>query len=240
MLAIASLPFVFNNLIVFWNGSLENPIFVFYMNKKKVLDFLKLHRDSFFDAKPYADETEHPAPTDSRSWSQILVSLVTGINGIARKKGADLADGSDVKAANTWGAIDTPRFNGVIKAGTKSDHAGKMTSLNAMPYLFFVLWDNEPVNNRERCRIWVVKTQSDKIFRALCRKWYKQRAAGEITSDNFQLHPPRGLNTDAFRNTCGNLNYPLLYSAEWVNDKFIQTVYNPGVLENGTCTKVAV
>ena len=57
-------------------------------------------------------------PVDLRGWSQIIVSVLTGIKGIARKKGADLEDGSDVKAANTWEAIDTPRFNGVIKAGT--------------------------------------------------------------------------------------------------------------------------
>lgn len=209
------------------------------MNRKKVLDFLKLHRDSFFDAKPYADETEHPAPTDSRSWSQILVSLITGIKGLAREKGADLSDGSDVKAANTWGAIDTPRFNGVIKAGTKSDKAGKMSSLDVMPHLFFVLWDNEPTNNRERCRVWVVRTQSDRVFRAMCRKWYKQRDAGEIISNNFQLHPPRGRNSNIFRNTCGNLSYPLLLSVEWVDDKYEVTEYIPNVLEEGVCTKVA-
>ena len=75
-------------------------------NKKKrpptrVIEFLNLHRQAFFDAAPYADETEHPNPSDSKSWSQILVSLLTDTKGLARKKGADLADGSDVKAANT-------------------------------------------------------------------------------------------------------------------------------------------
>ena len=89
-------------------------------NIEKALEFLNLHHQAYFDAQPYADKTEHPTPDDSRAWSQILVSLLSGINGLARKKGADLADGSDVKAANTWGAIDTPRFNGVIKAGTKT------------------------------------------------------------------------------------------------------------------------
>jgi hypothetical protein len=207
------------------------------MNRKKVLDFLKLHHDSFFDAKPYADETEHPAPSDSRSWSQILVSLLTGIKGVAREKGADLEDGSDVKAANTWGAIDTPRFNGVIKAGTKSAKSGKLESLDDMPYLFFVLWDNEPVNQRERCRVWVVRTQSDRVFRAMCRKWYRLRDEGEIISNNFQLHPPRGKNTDEFRNTCGNLNYPLLFSAEWINERYEVTSYKPNSLKDGVCEK---
>ena len=209
------------------------------MNRAKVLQFLKLHYQSFFDAKPYADETEHPAPTDSRSWSQILVSLLTGIKGLAREKGADLVDGSDVKAANTWGAIDTPRFNGVIKAGTKSAKSGKLESLDDMPYLFFVLWDNEPTNNRERCRVWVVRTQSDRVFRAMCRKWYKLKDEGEIISNNFQLHPPRGRNSNIFRNTCGNLQYPLLFSAEWVTDKYVITEYHTDVLENGICTLAA-
>jgi len=207
------------------------------MNKKKVLAFLKLHHDAFFDVKPYADETDHPTPSDSRAWSQILVSMLTGIKGLAREKGSDLSDGSDVKAANTWGAIDTPRFNGVIKAGTKHSKAGKLEYLDDVPFLFFVLWDNEPQNNRERCRIWVVRPQYDKLFRNICRLWYKQRDAHEIISNNFQLHPPRGKNSDIFRNTCGNLNYPLLLCAEWQNDKYVLAHYDPQVLKTCECSK---
>jgi hypothetical protein len=207
------------------------------MAKRKVLAFLKLHHDAFFDAKPYADETEHPTPSDSRAWSQILVSMLTGIKGLAREKGADLADGSDVKAANAWGAIDVPRFNGVIKAGTKSKKAGKLTYLDDLPYLFFVLWDNEPTNDRERCRVWVVRPQHDKKFRAMCRLWYKQRAGGKIISDNFQLHPPIGKNSDSFTNNCGDLNYPLLLSAEWMNDRYGITHYGPEALKTGECSK---
>jgi hypothetical protein len=56
------------------------------MNKRKVLAFLKLHHDAFFDVKPYADETDHPTPSDSRAWSQILVSMLTGIKGWHVKK----------------------------------------------------------------------------------------------------------------------------------------------------------
>ena len=205
---------------------------------EEVLKLLKLHHESFFDAKPYADTTEHPTPSDSRAWSQILVSLLTGIKGLAREKGADLADGSDVKAANTWGAIDTPRFNSVIKAGTKSDKSGKMESLNAMPFLFFVLWDNEPINNKERCRVWVVRTQQDKVFRAVCEKWYEQREKGEIISNNFQLHPPRGKNSNEFRNTCGNLNYPLLFCAEWEGDHYNITQHDSSVLQVGSCIAI--
>jgi len=203
----------------------------------KVLDFLNLHHKSFFEAQPYADETDHPTPSDTRSWSQILVSLVTGIKGLAREKGADLADGSDVKGANTWGAINTPRFNGVIKAGTKSDKSDKLEYLDDLPYLFFVLWDNEPTNKRERCRIWVVRTQVDPIFRGICERWYNLRSEGKRKSSNFQLHPPRGKNSDIFRNTCGNLVYPLLFQAEYEDDSYKILVNNPELLEIGLCTQ---
>ena len=154
---------------------------------------------------------------------------------MARKKGADLADGSDVKAANTWGAIDTPRFNGVIKAGTKSEHSGQMTYLDKTPYLYFVLWDNEPNNNRERCRIWCVCPPKDKVFREMCKNWYDKLEIGEIVSNNFQLHPPRGKNSNEFRNTCGNLLYPLYFSAEWVNGAYQFTHFDPSIQKKGKC-----
>lgn len=208
------------------------------MNKDKVLQFLKLHHEAFFDAKPYADETGHTTPSDTKSWSQILASLLSGVTGLERKKGADLADGSDVKGANTWDAIDTPRFNGVIKAGTKSDKAGKLEYLDDLPYLYFVLWDNEPENKKERCRVWVVRTREDSVFRAMCSKWYDQRDSGIIKSNNFQLHPPRGKNNDVFTNTCGNLSYPLLFMAVWNEDEYELKTFNPDVLKNGVCTVV--
>jgi len=208
------------------------------MDKDKVLKFLKLHHEAFFEAKPYADETGHTTPSDTKSWSQILASLLSGVTGLARKKGADLSDGSDVKGANTWDAIDTPRFNGVIKAGTKSDKAGKLEYLDDLPYLYFVLWDNEPENKKERCRVWVVRTREDKIFRAICSEWYKQRTQRIIKSDNFQLHPPRGKNSDVFTNTCGNLKYPLLFMAVWNDEEYELKVFNEDVLKNGVCVLV--
>jgi MamI restriction endonuclease len=208
------------------------------MDKSKVLQFLKLHHESFFEAKPYADETGHTTPSDTKSWSQILASLLSGVTGLERKKGADLADGSDVKGANTWDAIDTPRFNGVIKAGTKSDKAGKLEYLDDLPYLYFVLWDNEPENKKERCRVWVVRTKEDEVFRAMCSKWYEQRDQGIIKSDNFQLHPPRGRNSNIFTNTCGNLSYPLLFEAVWNDKEYELKVFDENVLENGQCIQV--
>lgn len=205
-------------------------------NIEKSIAFLNLHYSAFFEAKPFADETQHPNPSDTRGWSQILVSILYGKKGLARQKGADIEDGSDVKGASTWDAIDTPRFNGVIKAGTKSKSSGKLEYLDDLPKLFFVLWDNEPINKRERCRIWVVRPPNDPIFREMCAKWYTQRDEGKITSNNFQLHPPRKLNTNVFRNTCGNLNYPLLFSAERIGDTYVKTHYDIDVLENGICS----
>src|SRR5437868_1451229 len=101
----------------------------------RTIQYLKAHYDAFHDVIEIAREMEHPVPIDTRAWSQILVSVLTGIPGLGRKKGADLIDGSDVKGAITWEAIDTPRFNGVIKAGTKSATAGQIESLDSMPYL---------------------------------------------------------------------------------------------------------
>jgi hypothetical protein len=120
---------------------------------KTALNLLDQHHDSFFGAVEIARETKHPVPVDSRGWSQILVSTLTGIKGLSRQKGADLEDGSDVKAANTWEAIDTPRFNGVIKAGTKSEVSGSVRYLDVTPYIFLVLWDQKSTGVR-RCRTW--------------------------------------------------------------------------------------
>jgi len=203
--------------------------------KKKIVDLLNIHYDTFVATRPYANEALQPVPMDTRAWSQILVSTITGIKGIARKKGADFADGSDVKAANVWDAIDTPRFNGVIKAGTKAKSAGSMDSLNAMPYLFFVLWDTSPTTKRPRCRVWVVRPIKDKVFRGMCSDWYVNRKNGKIKSTNFQLHPPRNKDSNVFTNRCGNLQYPLLLSAEHDKSGFVILTYDTKVLKNGAC-----
>ena len=201
----------------------------------EVLELLRQHRQSFCAAAKFAADTEHPVPSDTRAWSQIVVSLLTGIKGIARKKGADLANGSDVKAANVWLAIDTPRFNGCLKAGRKGVR-GSVALLDDMPYLFFVMWDTEPKHRRDRCRVWVVRPSQDRVFRAMAGKWYKQREDGIIVSDNFQLHPPRNLDSDVFRNKCGNLNYPLLFRAEWTGEAYEVVTYDPRVLKSGSCS----
>ncbi len=186
------------------------------MTEQRVEDALRvldLHYESFYAAEPYASSTGHPVPTDTRGWSQVLVSALTGVKGLGRKKGPDLEDGSDVKGANTWEAIDTPRFNGVIKAGTQASTSGQMSSLDAMPHIYLVLWDKTK-RGTARCRIWVVRPRLDQAFRSMCQAWYSQRASDEIKSDNFQLHPPRGNDSNEIRNSCGNLKYPLYFSAE--------------------------
>jgi hypothetical protein len=105
---------------------------------KEAIELLNKHYDDFYDMVEVARKTGHPVPMDTRGWSQILVSVLTGLSGLARKKGADLEDGSDVKAANTWEAIDTPRFNGVIKSGTKFETvACALKATAARPRLFW-------------------------------------------------------------------------------------------------------
>lgn len=203
----------------------------------EAVELLQIHYDAYMKIKPYADRHEHPHPTDTRGWSQLLVSALTGIKGYARKKGPDLADGSDVKGANCWDAIDTPRFNGCIKAGTKVSTANSMKSLDASPFLFFVMWDTSEHSGNKRCRIWVVRTRDDKEFRRIARSWYRQRASGDITSDNFQLHPPRNVDTNVFTNNCGDLCYPLLFEAQIVSDRATPTHYAPEVLTSGASSR---
>src|SRR5437899_8429085 len=121
------------------------------------LQVLKAHFEAFQDAKRFRERTDQLVPSDTTAWSQILICALTGQKGRARKKGSDLADGSDVKAANCWSAIDTPRFNGAIPAGRKSPAARRASDVSALdniPYLFFVLWDARPGDNKPRCRVW--------------------------------------------------------------------------------------
>jgi hypothetical protein len=208
----------------------------------KALELLDSHYEAFYGVVDLAKETGHPVPMDTRGWSQILASVLTGIKGVARKKGADLDDGSDVKGANTWEAIDTPRFNGVIKAGTKSATSGKIESLDSSPYLFLVLWDHAPDTGNARCRIWCVRPPHDPHFRAMAQSWYSKVESGEIISWNFQLHPPRGKNSNVIRNTCGNLEYPLLFCAERLAEsgKYEIKELHPEVMVSGLCVPTTV
>jgi hypothetical protein len=200
---------------------------------------LEAHYYAFFSACEFAEKTGHPVPCDTRAWSQILVSLLTGIKGRDRGKGSDLIDGSDVKAANCWKAIDTPRFNGAIPSGRISETSRKSLDVSALddtPFIFFVLWD-EGANSAPRCRGWCVRANKDKVFRRMCAEWYSQRASGQIKSDNFQLHPPRFRDDNVFRNKCGNLSYPLLFSAMRSGERFSCVHYDKDVLVSGACSE---
>ena len=203
---------------------------------EKTLHLLNEHYKAFFSIAEIARETGHPVPMDTRGWSQLIVSVLTGIKGLERRKGPDLTDGSDVKGANTWEAIDTPRFNGVIKAGTQAGHSDSMKYLDDTPALFLVLWDIKALE-QHRCRIWAVRPKFDPQFRKICQKWYDARASGKIRSSNFQLHPPRGKDTNKIRNSFGNLSYPLLFSAVRGKTGFTVESHAKNVLINGLCTK---
>ena len=204
------------------------------------LKILNAHHESFFDAKPFADLTDQHVPCDTKAWSQILVCALTGMKGRARKKGSDLSDGSDVKAANLWSAIDTPRFNGSIPSGRKtktSKKASDISALDDMPYLFFVLWDERPSDRHARCRVWCVRPPEDKAFRTMAAEWYRRRNDGTIKSDNFQLHPPRNKDNNVFRNECGNLSYPLVLSVVWNGKAYDEQTYKPQTIDSGVCEK---
>lgn len=203
-----------------------------------VLRLLEVHRAAFHSGAEFAEETGQPVPSDTRAWSQILASLLTGIKGPGRRKGPDLIDGSDVKAANVWMAIDTPRFNGCIKSGRVGEQ-GSLSCLDGMPRLLFVLWDNEPQTQCDRCRVWVVRPPQDKEFRAMAARWYDLRDAGKIRSNNFQLHPPRNQNSNTFRNNCGHLEYPLLLETHWMANGYEVITYAPDVLNTGECRRAS-
>jgi hypothetical protein len=218
---------------------------------KEALELLNIHHEAFWRAAPHASKTGHPVPSDTRGWSQIIVSALTEVKGMERKKGPDLVDGSDVKAANTWEAIDTPRFNGVLKAGTKSKHSGKISFLDDVPHIFFALWDID-ARETHRFRLWVVRTNQDKVFRKLALRWYEAVERGTILKEqnqkltrgvdvgswNFQLHPPRGRDSNMFSNTLGNLEYPLLFQADAtdkIEGKYKQVFLEASVLTTGAC-----
>lgn len=218
---------------------------------KEAIELLNLHHDAFWRAAPHASKTGHPVPSDTRGWSQIIVSALTGLRGMDRRKGPDLIDGSDVKAANTWKAIDTPRFNGVLKAGTKSKHSGKITFLDGTPYIFFPLWD---INQEciHRFRIWVVRPKDDPLFFEMASKWYaaverginlkaegkKTKPPESVGSTNFQLQPPRGKDHNVFGSDFLRLEYPLLFEAHATHPasgNYEQKLRKTSLLRNGLC-----
>ena len=209
--------------------------------RRDVLALLDEHYRSFHTAKRFADRTGHTVPSDTKSFSEVLVSLLTGLPGRSRRKGSDLADGSDVKAANVWDAIDTPRFNGCAPAGRTTSASRKpddVTALDDIPFLFFVLWDERTSPAVPRCRVWCVKPNVDAEFRKLVSKWYDMRQSGEIKSANFQLHPPRNEDHNIIGNSLGRLEYPLFFHAERHGRKYRLMLLDEAVLRQGRCVPV--
>lgn len=204
------------------------------MNKKLLIDILNCHIKSFCDAEKYAKLTGQRTPNDTANWSQILASALTGTIGLERKKGADLSDGSDVKGANVWSAIDTPRFNGVVPAGrVLTDYTN---SSKIYPKIFFILWDYLSLTEKknERCRIWCVRPKDDTKFLDVVDNWYKRKRK----SNNFQLHPPRNKENNIFTNECGNLSYPLVFNATAHNKSYSIKYIDIDKINNGLCETV--
>lgn len=208
--------------------------------EKRIIEALNEHRSSYEMAKVFANETKQPVPTHTVNWSQVIVSIVTDIDGLDRKKGADLSDGSDVKGAIVWGAIDTPRFNGVVPAGRVLKDYEKTHQL--YKNIYFVLWDYKKLKNgsdTERCRIWCVSPNTDELFKEIVFKWYSQVNDGTIKSTNFQLHPPRNNDNDIFRNNCGTLIYPKMMEATFdkKSDSYKIILLDRKKSETGLCAK---
>jgi hypothetical protein len=61
---------------------------------------------------------------------------------------------------------------------------------------------------------------------------------GKIVSNNFQLLPPRNLDTKVIRNTSGNLEYPLYFSAEMIDGRFNLTTFAPEARTKLVCRAV--
>ncbi len=204
-------------------------------HEELIIDCLNTHKVAFDNSLKFSRLTGQPTPQDTAKWSQIFVSILMNVKGLYQKKGPDLSDGSDVKGACVWHAIDTPRFNGVVPAGrilTKYKNSDSIYNK-----IYFVMWDYNS-EKKERCRVWGVNIKIDNIFRSIVDKWYKQREEGIIKSANFQLHPPRNKDENIFRNNCGNLEYPLLFDASYENKSYIIKIKNLDLIKTAKC-KVA-
>ena len=200
-----------------------------------IIELLNIHKEAFDKSLKFAKATGQPTPQDTAKWSQIFISLLCDVKGLDRKKGADLADGSDVKGACVWDAIDTPRFNGVVPAGRILKKYNN--SADIYNKIFFVMWDYN-LEKKERCRVWAVNLKKDKVFNKMVDKWYKQRKEGIIKSNNFQLHPPRNKDSNVIRNKCGNLVYPLIFEGIFENNTYVITKKNLDLVDSQTCKEI--
>lgn len=154
--------------------------------------------------------TQQTAQLDSGYLGQHLVSLISGTPGRgagSRGKGFDLQDGSEIKAASTLGATDTPRWN-----HTSFGTAKNIASYLASRYVYFVLFDTLDKDEEFplRLRVWRVEPAQDRDFVTLVQRWAndKQRRSG-----NFQLQPPRWQEGSCVTNLGQTLELPLIFEA---------------------------
>ena len=112
--------------------------------QRDVLAVLNEHYRSFHAAKPFADRTGHTVPSDTKSFSEGLVSLLTGLPGRRRRKSYDLADGIRRQGREPLGR---DRHAVVQRLRSRRAHderipqTNDVTALDDIPFLFFVLWD---------------------------------------------------------------------------------------------------
>ena len=151
--------------------------------------------------------TGQSAQIDSGYLGQHLISLIAGVPGRGkggRGKGDDLADGSEVKTASTLGGVDKPRWNNSLPT------EAKVEAYLSNPAIYFGLLDTLTKGEEfpVRVRVWVVKPATDPAFQDVVNGW-----ATEVTSPNFQLHPPCWSDSDIATNNCGKLRLPLAFRA---------------------------
>lgn len=152
--------------------------------------------------------TNQTSQFDSGYLAQQLTSILSGIPGTAlRGRGDDLADGSEVKAANTVQATDTPRWNHSLKRRDQVDsHLSK-------PSIFYVLFDTVERDDSSpiRCRIWKVSPSTDHAYQVLVEQWDTGRGA---TTYNMQIQPPRWDASNIASCFGTRLALPLFFHAE--------------------------
>lgn len=152
--------------------------------------------------------TNQTAQLDSGYLAQQLVSVLSGVSGSGwRGKGDDLADGSEIKAANTIQATDTPRWNHSLKTDDNvRDHLAK-------PAIFYVLLDTLIRDDDApfRCRVWKVVPQTDMPYRQLVNNWKASRTGSRY---NMQIQPPRWSDTNRAKCLGIEIELPLYFHAQ--------------------------